>query len=95
MRVPNPRASVVRSLADAAGRSAAGMVTVTPPGIPVLMPGESLGAHDGPLLCYLTALDAFDRAFPGFGGEAHGVVTDPDTGDYLIECLIPATRPQP
>ncbi|MFD8705505.1 Orn/Lys/Arg decarboxylase N-terminal domain-containing protein [Kitasatospora sp. NPDC059648] len=82
-------------LADAAGRTAAAMVTVTPPGIPVLMPGESLGAHDGPLLRYLTALEAFDRAFPGFGSEAHGVVTDPDTGDYLIECLLPAARPQP
>ncbi|MFJ6518335.1 hypothetical protein ACIQJ4_08755 [Streptomyces filamentosus] len=74
-------------LADAAGRIAAAMVTVTPPGIPVLMPGESLGAPDGPLLRYLTALEAFDRAFPGFGSEAHGVTTDPDTGDHLVECL--------
>ncbi|MGW5653862.1 Orn/Lys/Arg family decarboxylase [Streptomyces humi] len=74
-------------LADAAGRIAAAMVTVTPPGIPVLMPGESLGAPDGPLLRYLTALQDFDRTFPGFGSEAHGITTDPDTGDYLVECL--------
>ncbi|MFF9645359.1 hypothetical protein [Kitasatospora aureofaciens] len=47
------------------------------------------------LLRYLAALEAFDRAFPGSGSEAHGVVTGPDTGDYLIECLLPATRPQP
>ncbi|MEU6981168.1 Orn/Lys/Arg decarboxylase N-terminal domain-containing protein [Streptomyces sp. NPDC046371] len=74
-------------LTDAAGRIAAAMVTVTPPGIPVLMPGESLGTPEGALLRYLTALENFDRTFPGFGSEAHGVTTDPDTGDYLVECL--------
>jgi arginine decarboxylase len=76
-------------LADAPGRVAAAMVTVTPPGIPVLMPGESVGEQDGPLLRYLTALESFDRRFPGFRSETHGVTLDPDTGDYLIECLRP------
>ncbi|MCX4632506.1 Orn/Lys/Arg decarboxylase N-terminal domain-containing protein [Streptomyces sp. NBC_01443] len=74
-------------LAEAAGRVAAAMVTVTPPGIPVLMPGESVGAPDGPLLRYLGALEAFDRAFPGFHSEAHGVTIDPENGDYRIECV--------
>ncbi|AYG84876.1 Biodegradative arginine decarboxylase [Streptomyces hundungensis] len=74
-------------LSEAAGRVAAAMVTVTPPGIPVLMPGEALGASDGPVLRYLGALEAFDRAFPGFHSEAHGVVIDPESGDYLIECV--------
>ncbi|UNZ15932.1 Orn/Lys/Arg decarboxylase N-terminal domain-containing protein [Streptomyces sp. 891-h] len=79
-------------LADAADRTAAAMVTVTPPGIPVLMPGENTGAPDGPLLRYLRALESFDRRFPGFHSETHGVTLDPDTGDYLIECVrrIPA-----
>ncbi|MER7478000.1 Orn/Lys/Arg decarboxylase N-terminal domain-containing protein [Streptomyces sp. NPDC126510] len=76
-------------LADAPGRVAAAMVTVTPPGIPVLMPGESTGDADGPLLRYLGALESFDRHFPGFGSETHGVTRDPDTGEYLIECLRP------
>ncbi|AIV37994.1 Orn/Lys/Arg decarboxylase N-terminal domain-containing protein [Streptomyces sp. CCM_MD2014] len=76
-------------LADAPGRVAAAMVTVTPPGIPVLMPGESVGRQDGPLLRYLGALEAFDRHFPGFGSETHGVTRAPDTGHYLIECLTP------
>jgi arginine decarboxylase len=76
-------------LADAPGQVAAAMVTVTPPGIPVLMPGESVGASDGPLLRYLTALESFDRRFPGFRSETHGVTLEPDTGDYLIECLRP------
>ncbi|MFI0740277.1 Orn/Lys/Arg decarboxylase N-terminal domain-containing protein [Streptomyces sp. NPDC021100] len=74
-------------LADAAGRVAAAMVTVTPPGIPVLMPGESTGAADGPLLRYLRALESFDRAFPGFRSETHGVTVDEETGDYGIACL--------
>ncbi|MFI6144485.1 Orn/Lys/Arg decarboxylase N-terminal domain-containing protein [Streptomyces sp. NPDC051109] len=74
-------------LAEAAGRVAAAMVTVTPPGIPVLMPGESTGAPDGPLLRYLRALESFDRGFPGFHSEAHGVSIDPENGDYLIECV--------
>lgn len=76
-------------LADAAGRVAAAMVTVTPPGIPVLMPGEDIGEEDGPLLRYLKALESFDRRFPGFGSETHGVTRAPDSGDYLIECLRP------
>ncbi|MBB5938741.1 Orn/Lys/Arg family decarboxylase [Streptomyces zagrosensis] len=82
-------------LAEAAGRVAAAMVTVTPPGIPVLMPGESVGAVDGPLLRYLTALEDFDRRFPGFRSETHGVTVAPDSGDYLIECLRPETNPEP
>lgn len=76
-------------IAEAAGRIAAAMVTVTPPGIPVLMPGESVGAPDGPLLRYLTALESFDRRFPGFRSETHGVTVDAETGDYRIECLRP------
>ncbi|MBH5333349.1 arginine decarboxylase [Streptomyces pactum] len=74
-------------VAKAADRVAAAMVTVTPPGIPVLMPGESTGTTDGPLLRYLRALEDFDRRFPGFRSETHGVTLDPRTGDYLIECL--------
>ncbi|MFC5148239.1 Orn/Lys/Arg decarboxylase N-terminal domain-containing protein [Streptomyces aureoversilis] len=84
-------------LAEAAGRVAAAMVTVTPPGIPVLMPGENTGTQDGPLLHYLKALESFDRRFPGFHSEAHGVTLDPDGGDYLIECVrrIPAQQTGP
>ncbi|MDX3570729.1 Orn/Lys/Arg decarboxylase N-terminal domain-containing protein [Streptomyces sp. ID05-47C] len=79
-------------LLDSPGQVAAAMVTVTPPGIPVLMPGENVGAPDGPLLRYLSALESFDRRFPGFGSETHGVTVDPDTGDYLIECLRPTAH---
>jgi arginine decarboxylase len=37
-------------------------------------------------------LESFDRHFPGFRSETHGVTLDPDTGDYLIECLRPTAN---
>ena len=55
-----------------------------PPGIPLLMPGESAGAVDGPHLTYLRTLEAWDRMFPGFEHETHGV--DHSDGLYQIAC---------
>ena len=62
------------------------MVVPYPPGIPILMPGESCGAADGPLLQYLSALETFDKRFPGFEHDIHGVARDTQ-GNYAIECL--------
>jgi arginine decarboxylase len=50
------------------------------------MPGEHAGAIDEPVLAYLSALEAFDKRFPGFEHDIHGVERN-DTGDYLVECL--------
>ncbi len=74
------------ALAAMAERTATVMVVPYPPGIPILMPGESAGAADGPLLEYLAALEAFDKRFPGFEHDIHGVERDAD-GNYAIECL--------
>ena len=74
-------------LAELAGRTVATQVVTTPPGIPVLMPGENAGEHDQPTLRYLRALEDFDRRFPGFPSETHGVHRDSTTGDYWITCL--------
>ncbi|MBV9847194.1 MAG: arginine decarboxylase, partial [Kutzneria sp.] len=73
-------------LSDLANRTVATQVVTTPPGIPVLMPGENAGAHDNPTLRYLRALEDFDRHFPGFPSETHGVSRD-GNGDYWITCL--------
>lgn len=51
-----------------------------PPGIPLVMPGESLGESDGPELRYLAALRVFDRQFPGFGHDTHGI--EMEAGEY-------------
>ena len=74
-------------LSELAGRVAAATVVVTPPGIPMLMPGENTGPDDGPLMTYLRALEAFDRAFPFMATDIHGAHRD-ETGRYWIECVM-------
>jgi arginine decarboxylase len=72
-------------LPDLAGRVVATQVTTTPPGIPVLMPGERVDSPESPLLRYLRILEAFDRCFPGFASETHGV--HHKDGNYWISCV--------
>ena len=68
-----------------ADRVLATSVVPYPPGIPMLMPGEATGPADGPYLSYLRALWSWDRRFPGFGHDTHGVeVRD---GVYFVQCL--------
>jgi arginine/lysine/ornithine decarboxylase len=68
-----------------ANRIVATGVVPYPPGIPMLMPGEDAGPDDGPYLGYLRALQAWDRLFPGFGHDIHGV--ENIDGTYHIYCL--------
>lgn len=68
-----------------AGRSVATGIVPYPPGIPLLMPGEEVGAADGPILGYLKSLEAIDRLFPGFGHDTHGV--ESHEGTYRLQCL--------
>jgi arginine decarboxylase len=56
-----------------------------PPGIPMLMPGENAGSSDSPYINYLRALQAWDRRFPRFGHETHGV--ENKDGVYYVYCL--------
>ncbi|WP_353941609.1 arginine decarboxylase [Streptomyces sp. HUAS MG91] len=81
--------SELLSLREAADRTAASMIVVTPPGIPLLMPGENCGPASGTVLRFLAALEARDRSFPGFLSEIHGVHRDARTGAYRIDCLAP------
>jgi arginine/lysine/ornithine decarboxylase len=73
------------SLDDLADRVLATSVVPYPPGIPMLMPGEATGASDGPYLSYLRALWSWDRRFPGFGHDTHGV--ENREGTYYVQCL--------
>jgi len=74
-------------LDEAANRVVATSVVPYPPGIPMLMPGENTGAGNGPYVGYLKALRDWDRRFPGFGHETHGVeVRD---GEQYLHCLKP------
>jgi arginine/lysine/ornithine decarboxylase len=72
-------------LDDAAQRVVATSVVPYPPGIPMMMPGENTGPADGPYIGYLRALREWDRRFPGFGHETHGIeVSD---GEHFLHCL--------
>jgi arginine/lysine/ornithine decarboxylase len=51
----------------------------------MLMPGENAGLLDGPYLSYLRALRDWDRQFPGFGHDTHGV--ENNEGVYFMQCL--------
>lgn len=73
------------TLGQMAGRTVATGVVPYPPGIPLLMPGENAGPSKGALLGYLKALEAFDRRFPGFTHETHGV--EVENGEYKILCV--------
>jgi len=72
-------------LEELANRVLATSVVPYPPGIPMLMPGESTGADDGPYLGYLRALQNWDKKFPGFGHDTHGV--ENRDGTHFIQCL--------
>lgn len=72
-------------LSQVAHRTLATGIVPYPPGIPLLMPGENAGPKDGPLIGYLEALQAFDRKFPGFGHDTHGV--ENIDGTYFVYCI--------
>ena len=56
-----------------------------PPGIPIVMPGESIGKADGPWLTYLRTLQEYGHRFPGFAKEVEG--TEERDGTYYIYCV--------
>jgi arginine/lysine/ornithine decarboxylase len=61
-----------------------------PPGIPILMPGERFGEKTRAVGDYLLGLEAFDRQFPGFGHDTHGVEVKTDASGrsyYALYCL--------
>jgi arginine/lysine/ornithine decarboxylase len=72
-------------LEELADRVLATSVVPYPPGIPMLMPGEATGPEDGPYLGYLRALQNWDKRFPGFGHDTHGV--ENRDGTHFIQCL--------
>jgi arginine decarboxylase len=67
------------------GRTAGVGVIPYPPGIPIVMPGENVGPEDGPWLGYLSTLQEWGQAFPGFEKEVEG--SQLRDGEYHIWCL--------
>jgi arginine decarboxylase len=66
-------------------RTGATAVIPYPPGIPLLMSGESFGSAGSAWIQYLRVLEKWDRLFPGFEHVTEGVkVTD---GRYSVLCV--------
>ncbi|MFD2176820.1 arginine decarboxylase [Veronia pacifica] len=67
------------------GRVAANAVIPYPPGIPMLMSGESFGDQNSPQIKYLRSLEVWDEMFPGFEKETEG--TELHDGVYHVMCI--------
>ncbi|MBV8191305.1 MAG: amino acid decarboxylase, partial [Alphaproteobacteria bacterium] len=63
-----------------AGRVAATLMLVYPPGIATVLPGERIDARARPMIAYLGVFEAGANRFPGFENEIQGVYreTEPD-----------------
>jgi arginine decarboxylase len=72
-------------LAKLANRIVGVGVIPYPPGIPIVMPGENIGAADGPWIKYLHTLEQYGHKFPGFAKEVEGTVEK--DGTYYVYCL--------
>ncbi|MGL5031776.1 MAG: arginine decarboxylase [Aeromonas sp.] len=66
-------------------RVAANSIIPYPPGIPMLLSGESFGGEESPQIGYLRALQAWDHEFPGFEHETEG--TEIINGVYHVMCM--------
>ncbi|WP_273827195.1 arginine decarboxylase [Providencia rettgeri] len=67
------------------GRIAANSIIPYPPGIPMLLSGESFGEANSPHIGYLRSLQAWDTEFPGFEHETEG--TEKIDGEYYVMCV--------
>jgi arginine decarboxylase len=75
---------------ELAGRTLAVMLVPYPPGIPLIMPGERITATTKSIQDYLLYAREFDRKFPGFETDIHGLRFEPaaEGRRYLVDCLI-------
>jgi arginine decarboxylase len=68
------------------GRVTTMLVTPYPPGIPLLIPGERFNST---IVRYLQFAREFNRQFPGFETDIHGLVTERTNGGdrYFVDCV--------
>jgi arginine decarboxylase len=74
------------SIDDLEGRVTAVLLTPYPPGIPLLIPGERFNKT---IVDYLKFARDFNRRFPGFETDIHGLVAEKTNGDrvYYVDCV--------
>ncbi len=68
------------------GRITAVLLTPYPPGIPLLIPGERFNKT---IVDYLKFAREFNKKFPGFETDIHGLVSDKTNGErvYYVDCV--------
>jgi arginine/lysine/ornithine decarboxylase len=69
------------------GRITTSLLTPYPPGIPLLIPGERFNRK---IVDYLKFARQFNRRFPGFHTDVHGLVEQDDaegTRRYYVDCV--------
>ncbi len=69
------------------GRITTSLLTPYPPGIPLLVPGERFNRK---IVDYLRFVREFNRRFPGFESDVHGLVEEElDSGErrYSVDCV--------
>jgi arginine decarboxylase len=71
---------------DLEGRITAVLLTPYPPGIPLLIPGERFNKT---IVDYLKFARDFNKKFPGFETDIHGLVSDKENGErvYHVDCV--------
>jgi arginine decarboxylase len=70
------------------GRATAVLLTPYPPGIPLLIPGERFNKT---IVDYLRFARDFNKRFPGFETDIHGLVSSQVDGQrvYFVDCVKP------
>jgi lysine decarboxylase/arginine decarboxylase len=69
------------------GRIPAVMIVPYPPGIPIIMGGESLNEKAKPIFDYLKARQDFENVFPGYESDIHGVERDERDGKKWFKTM--------
>jgi len=72
---------------EMSGRVPAVMTVPYPPGIPILMEGEILDDRAKPIFDYMIARQEFERVFPGYEAEIHGVERGIHNGKVCFKTL--------
>jgi arginine decarboxylase len=80
---------------DLMGRMMAVMVVPYPPGIPLIMPGERITEATRSIRDYLLYAREFDRQFPGFETDIHGLRFEAGKAGrrYLVDCVREERQP--
>ena len=63
-------------VAELHDRIAAVMLVPYPPGIPVMMGGETMSGEAKAIAEYLLAREKFENEFPGYEGDIHGITRE-------------------